>query len=812
MTLGDPSPPTPPEYVVLTVRTDLTPSFDENGSLPQPQDYSDEEEQGDGPLTPLLPAYEDHEEQVKPLPQPPASCHPLRLSLLLLLAASLVAGWTAFDRYAPRGPSSPSEDATTVPNDTLQQDSSTLSSFDVASAPTTDVLRFLTAAGKTNDGAVPFQPRIYSALFPSSRPLDPTLASKAFPSSACAEQWIARGQLCAGMKGRWTGREEELKLDVSWTWVNGSSAERMAQWRESVSEEHGELRYSIRSVQQSFSNALRTLHLIVNDYPSFSPPSSSDLYSTPYSPTSLLAQVPHWLVLPSVDFSEPGVPPRSSKPALMLHPLSQIFKRRGSSPVDPGFDAEEQEAEQWRASVLPSFNSLSVESQLANLDHVGDTLLCLNDDFFLMQELSPSDISSPLTGPVFRFQRDLPVSSVSPDATHDDPDGEWRGLGYSNWLLSQRFGERARPYLVHEGKSVSMPMLREVQRVWVDELTETAASRFRGKAPLEVQLWFLLFHYTIEKHREALLWSFLGLHSDTNQDGVFSPAERLELLNHLGVQSTNTFSPSTDLPTSLHASTPRRTSLADSLSSTSYDDTGLQQPKQTSFAFSSMDGYALFDTDSDRAISRIGAWPTFAPAEDDEPTSAEESASPCEIVLDECFGDSFMSMSGDVEVSSVMKRVAFERPRCGDCLIVQLVAKSGEKGLEAFLPVEEQNIEGAHAGSEEVEAIGLAKDWQTAEFGASKAPSGRSRRQQAIALITRYAYVVGESSSRFLSMKAPASTSRMLDSLTSDRPAFVALNDDITYDVAGVDQTLEEWFQKTWPEPTKWELGEGTTS
>lgn len=57
-------------------------------------------------------------------------------------------------------------------------------------------------------------------------------------------------------------------------------------------------------------------------------------------------------------------------------------------------------------------------------------------------------------------------------------------------------------------------------------------------------------------------------------------------------------------------------------------------------------------------------------------------------------------------------------------------------------------------------------------------------------------------------MKAPASTARMLDSLTSDRPAFVALNDDITTDVASVDRTLEEWFQQTWPEPTKWELGD----
>lgn len=61
-------------------------------------------------------------------------------------------------------------------------------------------------------------------------------------------------------------------------------------------------------------------------------------------------------------------------------------------------------------------------------------------------------------------------------------------------------------------------------------------------------------------------------------------------------------------------------------------------------------------------------------------------------------------------------------------------------------------------------------------------------------------------------MKAPASTVRILDSLTADRPAFVALNDDITSDVDAVDRLLGDWFRKTWPEPTEWELGEGKTS
>lgn len=142
-----------------------------------------------------------------------------------------------------------------------------------------------------------------------------------------------------------------------------------------------------------------------------------------------------------------------------------------------------------------------------------------------------------------------------------------------------------------------------------------------------------------------------------------------------------------------------------------------------------MDGYALFVKDSDRAIGQVGAWPSFVKV--DGIATQEEEASPCEIVLDECFGDVFMSMSGDVQVSSVMRRVAFERPTCGDCMIVQLVAKSGDQGLEAFLP--EQSLEAAQEGSDEVEAIGLTKEWRTVEFGAARGSRVSLRQKVSIA-------------------------------------------------------------------------------
>lgn len=158
---------------------------------------------------------------------------------------------------------------------------------------------------------------------------------------------------------------------------------------------------------------------------------------------------------------------------LVVHPHSQLFRTPEKS---QNVELAEAEAREWQAGVLPSFNrfvslslvdrqtsrltvlidSLAIESQLANLE-TSPTALYLNDDFFIMrvrqhctypyalistdffhviQDLSMSDIDSPLSGPVFRMQRDLLVGAVDPKDTHDDPDGEWRGLGYSAWLLS----------------------------------------------------------------------------------------------------------------------------------------------------------------------------------------------------------------------------------------------------------------------------------------------------------------------------------------------------------------------------------------
>ncbi|GAA5869721.1 hypothetical protein JCM1840_000570 [Sporobolomyces johnsonii] len=734
---------------------------------------------------------------------------------------------------------------------------------------------FLLDPLSSNIGIIPFPSTLYSPLY-TQQPLRPTLSTAAFPSSSCIELYVSTGELCGELLGRWGDEAQQPQVDVIWTWVNGSSPELLTSWREAVSEEigqkrwvkrakrglsglarrvlggevvkhfrdHDELRFSLRSALSSFSpSQLSTLHLVVGDTPSFPPwfdpyhalSHSND--SADYYTSTRYAQIPHWIDLPSIEFSEPNLRSLPGvEPRLRVHPHSELFKTAAWIEEDPQANATEPEGEsrrrhaaEWQGTVLPSFNSLAIESQLGNLETEALSALYLNDDNFLLQPLSTSDIESPLSGPVFRVQRDLLVGAVEPDdPTAADPDGEWRGLGISAWLLDQRFGKRRRCYLVHIGKAVSIPMLKEVQGVFLDALTATAEARFRGKAPLEVQPMFLYTMYTIEKHREALLWSFLIARSHPSLTGAYTPSERAALLSSLGYNSSSLS------PVYLHVSAPSRDTLGPLLDS--YAATGLPLPKETEIEFSSKDGYGFFGLDEGMAgvPQYTEGWPSFNVRQertDEEPTTvkgrpeadevgedageeADDPAPVCTLDLKACFGADFLAVdSGNVSVQDTFRRVAFEQPQCGDCLIALLLGESGKTGLEAFLPPPSSG-EGEEEGSE-IEGVGLSgTKWWEVDFVGSLRGKG-SLRRRATHLIQRYAYSLGSSRSSFQSIRTGGMwlTIRLnaLSSTAGDRkpPAFIALNDDVVLPkfqtVNDVDKRMEAWFRQVWPEPTRWE-------
>ncbi|GAA5941932.1 hypothetical protein JCM10213_004338 [Rhodosporidiobolus nylandii] len=680
--------------------------------------------------------------------------------------------------------------------------------------------------------------RVIPSLYappPPSHPLSLLVFSRLPPSQGweCLDAWVARGEVCSGLAGAFAqGEVGEVKLDVMWTWVNGSEA-RMREWREEIAKEedggkgdsgaevlrhfreHDELRYSVRSVASAFPpSALGQLHLIAGDIPAF--PLSFSNSSSSRGTSGRLVQKPSWLSVAASAGEGEAVSFASSssdtnRPVFRLHAHSELFRTTAVKVKAAGGRAGEAEkrerAEKWRDGTVPSFNSLAIESQSANLDTLSPSTLALNDDFFLLKPLSTSDVDSPLTGSVFRMFRDFSVEGARPEDSDDDPEGEWRGLKYSAWILDRRFGKRKRPYLAHVAKSIPMPLFRELHAVFFGQLeTQTSASRFRGRGPAEVTPHFMLQHYVLEKHREALLWSYVVARSDSDGDGFHSVEERSSLLHHLCADAAFLDESSS----TLYASSPRRTSLSALANASSFS--ALPSAQETTFEFLSQDGFCLFAADDSHEATIphwAGSWPSFAPSADNG------VGSPCALRLVDCFGEAFLDVSqgaASTDASELLKRIAFERPECGDCLIVQLLAKSGERGLEAFLPekVEKEQLD----RSLEVVTVGTSgMIWKELDF--NTVLSGASRRQQAISLIQRYAYSIGTSPFAFLSVgqggdPLTARLSSLIRPVPPETvPAFVALNDDIAstdpVELADVDERLQRWFREVWPEPSEWE-------
>ncbi|GAA5932899.1 hypothetical protein JCM1841_005189 [Sporobolomyces salmonicolor] len=798
-----------------------------------PVDDHDFDRAGDA-SEPLLPQYRQKEGLDDPPDPAPTGQSRLTRVAVLAVGFAAVAGllwafvpaatsrWADFAAALPYAPSA--ENDISPANDSLS---------------TTQ--QFLLDSSSTNTGIIPFPSSLYSPHY-TPQPLRPTLSTSSFPSSRCVDLYVSRGVHCAELRSRWSG-EHQPKLDIIWTWTNGSSGELMASWREKVSSEvgwkrwarraktslsqlrrralggsvvkhfreHDELRFSLRSVLSSLpSTQLSTLHLVVGDTPSHPPSSRAPTidptnfpHSTDYYASTRYAQLPHWIALPAIEFSETRTRFRSSdQTRLKVHPHSELFKS--------GAGGLEQ-ARHWQDQVLPSFNSLAIESQLANIDTEATTALYLNDDFFLLQPLSVADVESPLSGPIFRMQRDLLVGGVAPEKVTDDGDGEWRGLDISAWLLDERFGKRRRPYLIHVAKTVSIPMLKEMQSVFLDALTKTAEARFRGKAPIEVQTMYLYTMYTVEKHREALLWSFLIARSHPSLTGVYTPSEREALLSSLGYDSSVS-------PSSLSVAAPHRNSLV-SLHD-GYRTTGLARPKETDLEFTSQDGYAFFGLDG--GVAGVPAYKKGWPSFNSNGVDASSEAEPvCTLNLTTCFGSDFLDIErgGDVSVQEIFRRVAFERPQCGDCVIALLVGRSGEKGLEAFVPPPSEEGDADDEEEKEppeVNAVGMSgTKWSEVEFDTSLPAQQGSRRRRATSLIHRYAYTIGTSPASFKSIRyGGASLTSGLDALSSPagtdrRPAFVALNDDVAGTTSrvteDVDRRMGDWFRTTWPDATRWE-------
>lgn len=302
-------------------------------------------------------------------------------------------------------------------------------------------------------------------------------------SQACADLWISQGILCEDLQV--VDNQESIigdsEVDVAWSFVEPTPY--WLQWKAAYANEtdgqedkgtgakhfrsFDEIRYSIRSVVQNLP-FVKKMTLLATSLPSLPPPSGglndSDAFSAQLG--CRVAQTPEWLNHESVKLSPFANDNNHSRLEVLSH----------WEQFDP--QTSDQEATlQWKHSVLPTFNSHSIESQLYNLPSPSETVLYMNNDNFIGRPLNASDISTRLLGPIFRI---YPFSWITgalsfEDVMAIDGEGNARVMPNTMRLIDDRFGRRDRNYPEHIAATLPAAMMDEVASIWAEELKEVCA-------------------------------------------------------------------------------------------------------------------------------------------------------------------------------------------------------------------------------------------------------------------------------------------------------------------------------------------------
>ncbi|MFD9903373.1 stealth family protein [Streptomyces sp. NPDC059063] len=231
-------------------------------------------------------------------------------------------------------------------------------------------------------------------------------------------------------------------VDVVYTWVDGTDPEWQRRRHVVLDEPYhdesanaarylnrDELRYSLRSVH-AYAPWVRHVYLVTD------------------------RQVPDWL-----DTSQPG---------LTVVDHRDIFS-------DP--------------SLLPTFNSHAIESQLHHIDGLSEHFLYFNDDVFLSAPVTPNHFfhSSGITK-YFLSRALLPSGGPLPE----HPPVAVAGLN-NRALIEARFGATVTQKVKHVPHPLRRSILQEIEDEFPAEHRATAASRIRGMADLSIPA--SLHHY-----------------------------------------------------------------------------------------------------------------------------------------------------------------------------------------------------------------------------------------------------------------------------------------------------------------------------
>ncbi|KAJ7065847.1 hypothetical protein C8F01DRAFT_1366746 [Mycena amicta] len=660
----------------------------------------------------------------------------------------------------------------------------------------------------------------------------PIRAHEAMPY-ACLDRWVATGLWAAPCLH---GMVYESRIDLVYVWVNGSdalhSASRTAllanyeyETKDARFREHDELRYSLRAAR----NATRwwpdsTWHVVTADVkePDWAerisieeeenanaihrraavPLPTEELIDTRLTTRELidtrlttrerrLGLVPQWLDIEcafNVTRAREAVSVSGNEtegrrqPPIVLHHDTQLFRYSD----DPGVRLQAEDAAQWLAKVVPSFNSHAIESQLANLppDIVSDQIVAMNDDQFLTLPTPPSAFHTTLYGPVFRMDPDLLVGGDNTGA--GDGGGEWRSIPWSGHLLDERFGTRKRPYMKHISRSLSLPLLHECLLAFGKPYAATPLSQFRGAhfadREWEVNTIFLATHFIIERHREALLWSWVvgkwggGL---ARVRGVLDSGTKRAMWQELWGKEMS--GDAADEGANIVKRKPAvRTTMGDV--EANLKRAGVRPPAvkditqamDTRYSWVSMNGYSP-------------TWKRLMDKVNIDPSCIGNASEPA---------------------WKTFRRLVMVDLKCGDQIIASLLYNS-PSGLGIFLPVPVRSSSRPTPSPppSTPEPITLPLRLPPTEPFFPSNP-----RAFAVRLIQRYAYAIGYSPMYFIGPKTPAQAKTQLRTADIKKSTgLLCINDDLGDDprqLEEADRVFRSWFEKRWPERLECELDE----
>ena len=298
--------------------------------------------------------------------------------------------------------------------------------------------------------------------------------------------------------------------------------------------------------------------------------------------------------------------------------------------------------------------------------------------------------------------------------------------------------------------------MRETMASFPRPAVQGACERFRGESQhYQIYPWYASFHYSIERFREVLLWSFIMTKSDVNGDGYLDWDERRSILDNIEPGWRLLAGSGSSAPAKQDENRVRMYYRMPQV----LEDAGLEPPKaNVNVLWTSIDG--------PETIRNLKC---------------------NDFEVDKCFGDSFgsplsdeASQNPDFMASNLFSRLASQHGECGDCLLKFALA-SAERGLGPLLPPK----------------------------------SKKQDREVVIKALKKYQHtIVDPDAMKFVMIKdAEQAETELLERTIKQGKAYgqYCLNDDVMTEdeeqVSKVAQTMTALFEELWPEKGRWERG-----